>query len=497
MPAPLEPLRAIKCTYADCYESFDTEAAMKRHKKYSDEHDYCHKCDVDCATFEDLAYHKITAPDEHGQACRVCGDEFKSISGLKRHIELNHKVDQQLTCIGCHKSFYRACLFVEHLEFGHCDVITASQFQGHIIHKLLLTELLQNNEALARFYEKQAKYEAAMDYEEEGGITLEDEIFDDEELEEVKYKAIKPEDTPLATPASTAVAEPFPALPAQRIGSSPGSLDVSSALGGMSLNSGSGTTTVVGSTIVSSPPPLIFHNIGEPMRQTSTIPGSSTTSSTRQSKVWGSRDGKAASRVLFPEAKPTPAPAEFSIAAYDDRMEQSHGFNIMKTRFWDPTSNDFNPDRFYNAIVNTYSCPFTCEQTFPHPHDLSNHILEVHRITRMKCPMCLKYFKSATALMAHCEARGSRCDINKADDYNLFLDRISGGFLGVEEKIRPDHLNNPSILVTNEDTGRIEPYHPPVAKYLQYMVTKPPDWKEPVHTNTVGGMGGRPSRRLW
>lgn len=61
---------------------------MKRHKRHSDEHDYCHKCDVDCLSFEELAYHKITRPVEHGLACRVCGDEFKSKSGLRRHIEL-------------------------------------------------------------------------------------------------------------------------------------------------------------------------------------------------------------------------------------------------------------------------------------------------------------------------------------------------------------------------------------------------------------------------
>lgn len=136
-------------------------------------------------------------------------------------------------------------------------------------------------------------------------------------------------------------------------------------------------------------------------------------------------------------------------------------------------------------------------QKFPHPNDLAAHIMEDHRITRMKCPMCLKYFKSATSLMAHCEARGSRCDINKADDYGKFLDRMSGGFLGVEEKIRPDHLNNPSALVTNAETGRIEPYHPPVANYLQYIVTKPPDWKEPVRTKVIGGMGGLTSRSPW
>jgi hypothetical protein len=88
MPAALEPLRRVRCTYKDCYESFDTESAMKRHKKYDDEHDYCHKCDEDFDDYEAFAYHKIVKPDEHNLACRVCGDEFKSKEGLKRHIEL-------------------------------------------------------------------------------------------------------------------------------------------------------------------------------------------------------------------------------------------------------------------------------------------------------------------------------------------------------------------------------------------------------------------------
>lgn len=89
--------------------------------------------------------------------------------------------------------------------------------------------------------------------------------------------------------------------------------------------------------------------------------------------------------------------------------------------------------------------------------------------------------------MAHCESRGASCEINKTDDYNLFLDRLSGGFLGVEEKIRPDHLNNPTVLIQSDTTGRMERYKPPVASYLQYMVTKPPDWNEPVATKVVGG----------
>jgi hypothetical protein len=106
----------------------------------------------------------------------------------------------------------------------------------------------------------------------------------------------------------------------------------------------------------------------------------------------------------------------------------------------------------------------------------------------MKCPMCLKYFPSAFTLMAHCESRGARCEINKAEDFNIFLDRLSGGFLSVQEKPRPDHLNNPSVLITNEQTGRVERYQPPIARYLQYTMTKPPDWKEPVRTKVIGGI---------
>jgi hypothetical protein len=88
MPALLEPLKRVKCTYKDCYESFDSVEVMKKHKKHSDEHDYCYKCDLDCVDFTSFALHKIIKPDKHNYACRVCGDEFKSKSGYARHTEL-------------------------------------------------------------------------------------------------------------------------------------------------------------------------------------------------------------------------------------------------------------------------------------------------------------------------------------------------------------------------------------------------------------------------
>ncbi|KAF1927554.1 uncharacterized protein M421DRAFT_101536 [Didymella exigua CBS 183.55] len=465
------------CTYKTCDLQFESEKAMKRHKKYDDDHEYCDKCDEDFETYDELAHHKILRPDFHHKACRVCGQEFKSESGLKRHIELSHRVDQKLTCIGCKRSFYRACLFIEHLEFGYCDVIAASQFQGHVVHKHLVTTLLKDGDAYKRFQAKQAMFEAAHgDFEEEGGICLDGPMDRDEEVE-VPFAALQPEIhvTPIHTP--------YPPLPSQARVSGYIVDEVASTIGTMSIDDeDNDNSTVEGA-----------HSSATPSAYGGSAYAAST-SAARKEKVWVNRNGKSASSALFPNAKPTPAYEEFSVAAHDAQMEREHGINIMKTRFWDPMSADWNPERFYDSVIDKYNCPFVCEITFATPADLNHHINSDHRLTRMKCPYCLKYFKSATALMAHCESRGSKCQINKADNFNIFLDRLSGGFLGVNEEVRPDHLNNPTAMVRNPDTGRMEVYKPPVASYLQYIVTTPPDWKGPSKAGVQMGFGAQQSQ---
>jgi hypothetical protein len=279
----------------------------------------------------------------------------------------NHKIDQRLTCIGCRQSFYRACLFIQHLEFGHCPVITASQFQGHIVHKHLINEYLKGDEKYARFQQKQAKFEASLDAEEEGGVGLEDAIFDDQEIDEVQFKAIEPDLPPVVSLSPAAASVTYPPLTSQVSETSDAQAQLASTFGQMSFGEESEASTVVGSPIVSPADPPTgpfssassFHsNSG---RQISTTQGSTTISLKSQPKVWGSCDGKSASSVLFPYAKPTPAPIEFSIAAYDHNMEQNHGLNIMNTRFWDPMSADWNPERFYDSIGCKYYCPFVCE----------------------------------------------------------------------------------------------------------------------------------------
>lgn len=323
--------------------SFDDERQMKKHKKHSDKHDYCHKCDEDFDSFEDFTMHKITRPKEHNLACRVCGDEFKSESGLIRHIGTRHKVTQKLTCIGCHKHYFSASLFIEHLEFGHCEVISPSQFQGHIVHKHLITDLLKSNTALGRFKQKTSRSaDAVFDNETEGGVRLDDPLDDRTEMESIEYEAIRP-DTPPEMPFTEASFGPYPPLPSQYAKAKSGGSETTLSLGNLSLTDKDDTQSEA-STIKGS------------VSQVST-----TSSTTHTSKAWNSRKGKSFVTILFPNAKATARRKELSLAAHDQTMEQGHGINIMRTRFWDPMDPDWNPEKFYDAILGKFHCPFICE----------------------------------------------------------------------------------------------------------------------------------------
>ena len=206
---------------------------------------------------------------------------------------------------------------------------------------------------------KTSKFDAAQDLEEEGGVFLEaDPLSGDGDIDEVQFEALKPEDASDA-PSPEVFAGPYPPLPSRAgVASSSGS-DIASTLGSMSLSSETDTVTVVGSPRTATRPGSSLYSAAA--REGSSTASSHTSSTKRQLKVWDSRPGRPASKKLFPNAKPTPVPAEFSIAAHDQAMEEKNGINIMRTRFWDPLSTDWNPEKFYNAIINKYACPFVCE----------------------------------------------------------------------------------------------------------------------------------------
>jgi hypothetical protein len=226
---------------------------------------------------------------------------------------------------------------------------------------MLVTQLLAGGDTYERFQHKQAKFEASLDCEEGGGVSL---LDDGDTFNEVDYEAIKP-DTVLETPLSVVNAGPYPPLPSQMasVKSIESDLHLASSLGGLSLHEDSEISTAVNSPLLSPVaaafPPSSGHS--DAAHESFTTGSTNASGSSHQPKVWGSRKGKTASSTLFPDAQLTPGSAEFSIAAHDDAIEQAYGLNIMRNRFWDPLSSDFNAERFYDAIVNKYHCPFVCE----------------------------------------------------------------------------------------------------------------------------------------
>jgi hypothetical protein len=74
--------------------------------------------------------------------------------------------------------------------------------------------------------------------------------------------------------------------------------------------------------------------------------------------VWASG---AASKELFKDAKPTPLTQDWE-ARLREKEKKDHKSNILHHQFWNPTHEDYDPERFYDPMIEKYKCPFPgCE----------------------------------------------------------------------------------------------------------------------------------------
>ncbi len=78
------------------------------------------------------------------------------------------------------------------------------------------------------------------------------------------------------------------------------------------------------------------------------------------SKVWAG----CSSAKLFAKAQKTPITQDW-VAALEKRdadSERKTGLNMFRTRFWDPKSKEYDPERFFSPVIEKYVCPFPhCE----------------------------------------------------------------------------------------------------------------------------------------
>ncbi|KAK0609871.1 Zinc finger protein 560 [Lasiodiplodia hormozganensis] len=419
----------VKCPKPGCGATFGTDKACKKHCDELEDHDYCKKCDYLAKDWDDLTNHKANSPIVH-LCCKFCGQDFKTSSGRDRHIKTIHPVDQDIRCIGCNEHFVRAAALVEHLEFDHCRKISAQQFKSNIQHKHMVAKILSDPDAMSsKLFDFNVN-----DTSSQGGVALSESsnLLDEEDKNahdssqnggsviQPLDPRVKPRD-----PNAPRLGERWPSLPSHTRQTS-SSTEISSGMAGISISGGSSG----GARLPSSGTPSV--------KSPSSVLSDSTVKAS-ESQAWTSASG--ASKKLFPEAEKTPASLhwEAALKARELEYEAANSTNMLMQRYWDPTHKDYNPERFFNPVIEMYSCPFPqCEENFREPFMLEYHINTIHGISQQRCPQCLKLFKSTTALVAHCEAPASTCGISRSDRYGQAIDQFSGGFLGAKDARRPD-----------------------------------------------------------
>ncbi|QDS75951.1 hypothetical protein FKW77_003314 [Venturia effusa] len=465
----------IQCSFPECFRLFSSEKEMRKHKRHSQEHDYCAVCDMDFEDWDAYSAHNAMysgrdskkksikdyrkagepIPDGnklHMYGCAKCGELFKTESGRQRHTNGAHQVDQNIKCPGCSEVFPRAAGLIFHMEEGHCSKITAAEFKGHLQHKILIARLLQDPQVMGNLSagDYRSYLDAAFDPHPGGGVPLiEGPIKWDEDHELVK-----------------------PMLPSKPMGSSRMPLkqrmwpELGEANGGGVdlLNTDMEDLSITnkgrreakqnaGKLNVEAWPLPTDYKPGDPLPP--------------PPKAWTTK--AAASRELFPEAKPTPPPSDW------DGMNQSivtanNKTNLLHYHFMNPAHRDI--ERFYNPLIEKYKCPLPdCIEYFDTAAENQEHLETVHPIDQRRCPRCQKWFKSYTALISHCEAPNSRCGISYTSKYGQAIDEFSGGFLKAETAVRPD-------LDLEKDGYRLA--------YMKYEASVPHDWEKEVDKTVIG-----------
>ncbi|TKA73067.1 hypothetical protein B0A49_02150 [Cryomyces minteri] len=406
-------LKAVKCSYENCFSSFDTVEGMQDHKLEDPKHDYCDKCDVDCKDWEDFVEHKA----------EWTARALKTNSKLKLKM---HQAEQDVACKYCDRIFVRAAGLMHHYESGQCKKVSAKDFANVRHHKTFVAAALKNPEKFGTTVRGSTMAASVVENEDDaGGVTL-GPLEDDSEGGLALPRPLQAESDLIYLHET--VESTWPALPGMSASRRGTNASVSSVAGGIRKF-----------YIDSSSPancrgvPKGSAGYSHITKQTRPLPSSRLSSASNDNDadthpVWVG----ATSAELFPNAHPTPVTSEWSaqLAAIDEQWKKENDTNIFRVRFWDPTAPDYDPDKFWDTVLELYRCPFVdCENVYALPPDLARHLLASHAPPRPRCPTCLRIFRSTTALTAHCEAPTARCKIGISQDFDKAVMDFSGGFL--------------------------------------------------------------------
>jgi hypothetical protein len=211
-----------------------------------------------------------------------------------------------------------------HLEEGHCPHISSVEFKGYLQHKGLVAHLLQDPLLLEEITKKDifGYLESARDDSKTGGVSLLD--IDKDDIMWKDDEVLDP-DKPVVAPCMPTKQQTFPSLPPHKRAAQEG--NVATAMAGLSVKDKAG--------------------------------------------LWC---GKNTSKKLFPQAKATLTSNEWQERSNALRRE-GHKSNILTFQFWNPAHPDYDPNRFYDPIIEKHRCPFPgCDNWFEIPEDCQEYV---------------------------------------------------------------------------------------------------------------------------
>ena len=379
-----------KCAAPNCNQSFKSERRLKEHKQFAEDHDYCRYCDKLFDDYDQLTAHKTSKATEEINrvknwerreiirelkenndprlheliekererdpkppirhlCCKLCGMEFGSLSGRDLHINQQHPVDQDLQCPGCELSFPRAAALVHHFETNGCPTITRDKFAGYLQHKAIIARLLANPELIGEL-ESNNFLDVADDPDAGGGVKLPRNMLDDDSAYEAPGPSLLPQ-KPAVPGVMHITQQNF--LELQATNSRSGDVDLLTGMENISIS------TPTAQVLKPKPMKLVLNHLPiceDPAAFMQSVRSGST--NTTAASAWTS---ETSSKQLFPDAKPTPVTADWQ-AVIDAKKEQNYKSNLLSYQFWNPAHRDYNPERFFNPILEEYRCPFpVCE----------------------------------------------------------------------------------------------------------------------------------------
>ncbi|RFU30768.1 hypothetical protein B7463_g5589, partial [Scytalidium lignicola] len=387
--------------------------------------EYCKICDASFDSWEAFHAHKLQS--RYHICCSVCGQDFNTPGGLKRHRDLMHSHEQNLKCRLCNKSFIRLGGFICHIEQNQCVGLNFSTIKKSKAQR-------ENEQGLGDNLLSPTREKVAVNPPNNQRIRA-------QQTSSLEFGALET----ISTKSSDK-------RPAQVIDSEDlMSFDTVSHQLNATWDQGvfNSTTRGLKSSAPAENGSQVANIMDEPITydvekaliavDTATNDLAGPISSLRNNTI-----AKVNQKPLFPDTPPAETISTTLAKALTLTPAEK-----SSAQEYNPDAPGFNAYQYYNRFSEKFKCPHPgCPKVLATKSAFIQHLRSAaHMNEKLRCPNCLDYFASSTALTQHCESQGVRCRIREAGNYNSTVDEITIGM----GKVAGLHVDNTVKYAVNDE----------------------------------------------